>query len=171
MHLTVDQIFFFCGHPHELSCRCSNSGSLTHCARSKVEPVSQCSRDDPIAPQQELLLPLIWLSLPQWCGHSASPSKRGWLDLISVSTWLGWSSKRWTLISVSPCLWPRFPMSLAVEHPQATISPSENDIIDIVWLLRGLETAGLKNHAHNKDSANGGKCCAEYFQRSICVWT
>ena len=40
----------------DLSCSCSNTRSLTHCARLGMEPVSQCFQDatDRIAPQQEL---------------------------------------------------------------------------------------------------------------------
>ena len=41
-----------CGY--DLSCSCSNAGSLTLCARQGIKPVSQCSQDstDPIVPQQ-----------------------------------------------------------------------------------------------------------------------
>ena len=40
-----------------LSCSCSNTGSLTHCARPGIKAVSQRSLDmaNSIAPQQELL--------------------------------------------------------------------------------------------------------------------
>ena len=45
------------GQGLDLSCSCSNAGSLTHCAELGIEPTSQSSQDaaDPIAPQQELL--------------------------------------------------------------------------------------------------------------------
>ena len=50
-----------------LSCNCSNSGFLTHCARPGIEPESQCSQDaaDPIALQWELLFhhrPIAYIS-------------------------------------------------------------------------------------------------------------
>ena len=41
----------------DLHCSCGNSGSLIHCARLGIEPMSQRSRDatDAVVPQQELL--------------------------------------------------------------------------------------------------------------------
>ena len=44
-------------HSPDLSCRCGNMGSLTHCARARIKPVSQRSQNaaDPIAPQWEVL--------------------------------------------------------------------------------------------------------------------
>ena len=43
-------------HSCDLCCSCSNAGSLTHCVRLGIEPVSWCCRDmdDPIEPQREL---------------------------------------------------------------------------------------------------------------------
>ena len=43
-------------HSCDLSCSCSNAGSLTHCARPGIEPRSQHSQDaaNPSAPQWEL---------------------------------------------------------------------------------------------------------------------
>ena len=43
-------------HSCDLSCNRDNVGSLTHCARPGIKPVSQCSQDaaDPVAPQREL---------------------------------------------------------------------------------------------------------------------
>ena len=44
-------------HNFDISCSCSNTGSLTHCAGPGFKPESQCSQDtaaDPTAPQQEL---------------------------------------------------------------------------------------------------------------------
>ena len=48
----------FLGQGSDLSHRCSNSGSLTHCTMQGIKPVSQHSRDnpDPVAPQQKLLV-------------------------------------------------------------------------------------------------------------------
>ena len=44
-------------HSHDLSHSCSNAGSLTHCGRPRIEPVTQHSQDstDSIVPQEELL--------------------------------------------------------------------------------------------------------------------
>ena len=42
---------------YDLSHNCGNAGSLTHCARLGIEPVSQSSQDaaNPVTPRQELL--------------------------------------------------------------------------------------------------------------------
>ena len=60
--LTTPQHMEFPGQGSDLSCSCnlscSTAGSLTHCARPGIKPVSQGSQDstNPVAPQQELLL-------------------------------------------------------------------------------------------------------------------
>ena len=58
---------------HDLSLSCSNTGSLTHCARLEIESVSQCSQDTahPIVPQGELHTTLFLVSIQK---HFSSPS-------------------------------------------------------------------------------------------------
>ena len=100
--------FFLFGPPHSnmeflgqgpyLSCNCylcwscSNTRSLTHCARLGIEPVSQCSRDpaDPIVPQWELQnnWGLWWFfvcfkATPMAYGSSWV---RGWIRTTAVTT-------------------------------------------------------------------------------------
>ena len=60
-------------HSCKLCCSCSDSRSLTHCARPGIKPASQPSRDtkDPIASQQQELLVNIFLILyPVLCPES-----------------------------------------------------------------------------------------------------
>ena len=68
----------FPGWGSGLSCSCSNTRSLTHCAGPVIEPVSQCSQDaaNPIAPQWELQT-LIFLL---WKGHKVC---KGWNQTLN----------------------------------------------------------------------------------------
>ena len=46
----------YLSHSRDPSHSCGSAGSLTHCARPGIEPVSQCSHDaaDPVRPRREL---------------------------------------------------------------------------------------------------------------------
>ena len=53
----------FLGQGSDLSCSCSDAGSLTHCARPGIQLISQQFQDtaSPLAPQQELLSSVFFL--------------------------------------------------------------------------------------------------------------
>ena len=82
--------YLSCGR--NLSHSCRNNGSLTHCARLRIELASQHSQDvtDPVAPQQELWASLVFEG-QHWGGLVKCFLKCLPFGICLVSfSWLGW---------------------------------------------------------------------------------
>ena len=158
-----------------LSCSCGNAGSLTHCARPWIQPVSQRSQEaaDPFVPQGELLFFFFnsclfyfytscfkvnyfqqhyliqeFLTVCSWlCGHPLHVHMGTFLqDLCSFHLFL---SVTWGITAVKKCCNPLVFTSWAQTsweiYKYAAVAFEVPDLISNPFIIRGIYLSFFKN--------------------------